>query len=98
MWIVLAYLLLINLLALALYGIDKRKARKDAWRIPEKWLIGIAFLGGGIGAWCGMRLFRHKTKHWYFVVLVPLAVVIWLAAIVAGVVYRDVLLNILSYL
>ena len=52
-------------------GIDKSKAKRDAWRIPEKTLFLIVFLGGGAGVWLGMKLFRHKTKHWYFKYGVP---------------------------
>jgi uncharacterized membrane protein YsdA (DUF1294 family) len=47
-------------------GIDKRRAIRHAWRIPEKTLFASAILGGSIGAILGMQLFRHKTKHWYF--------------------------------
>ncbi len=55
-----------SLIALILYGIDKRKAMKHAWRIRESVLLGFSFLGGAVGALLGMNLFRHKTKHWYF--------------------------------
>ena len=47
-------------------GIDKNKARKGKWRIPEKNIFFTAFIGGALGAALGMRTFRHKTKHWYF--------------------------------
>ena len=53
-------------------GIDKRKARKHAWRIPEKALFLCSLAGGSIGTWAGMYVFHHKTKHWYFVVGMPL--------------------------
>lgn len=65
-------LLALNLAALALCGADKYKARRHRWRIPEKTLFLAALLGGGWGVWCGMYLFHHKTKHWYFVVGIPL--------------------------
>lgn len=52
-------------------GIDKAKAKADAWRIPEKTLLGIAFLGGSAGVWLGMEVFRHKTKHLQFKYGVP---------------------------
>ena len=58
--------LLINLLVFILYGVDKRRARKQQWRIPEKTLFLMAVLGGGLGTTLGMHWFRHKTKHWYF--------------------------------
>jgi Predicted membrane protein len=72
------YLLLVNLIALILYGVDKAKAKKGAWRIPERVLILSAFLGGAAGALAGMLLFRHKTKHLKFRILVPLALVLWI--------------------
>lgn len=60
------YLLIVNLCAFALMGIDKRRAKKDAWRIKEKSLFLPVLLGGGMGGILGMKTFRHKTKHWYF--------------------------------
>ena len=60
------YLMVINLIAFALMGIDKRRAVRHDWRIPEKTLFLSAILGGSIGAIAGMQFFRHKTKHWYF--------------------------------
>ena len=66
------YLLVMNLLGIAVMGIDKQKARTHAWRIPEKTLFFVSLLGGSLGTWCGMYLFRHKTKHWYFVIGMPL--------------------------
>lgn len=61
------YLLIINILGFALMGIDKRKAIRRQYRIPEKTLFAGSLLGGSIGTWAGMYVFRHKTKHWYFV-------------------------------
>ena len=69
--LLIVYLLLINIAAFALFGADKRKARRNAWRISEKALFLSAVLGGSLGALIGMRLFHHKTKHWYFVVGIP---------------------------
>ena len=60
-----AVLLVINLLAFALMGIDKMKAKRGAWRIPEKTLFLVTALLGGLGGTLGMKVFRHKTKHWY---------------------------------
>lgn len=68
---VILYLLLINLIAFALMGVDKSRARRHKWRIPEKTLFLSALLGGSIGSIAGMQVFRHKTKHWYFVVGMP---------------------------
>ena len=59
-------LLVMNLLAFALMGIDKMKAKRGSWRIPEKTLFLVTALFGGLGGTLGMRVFRHKTKHWYF--------------------------------
>ena len=61
----------INIFSFVLFGMDKYKARKGFRRIPEKTLVLIALCGGSIGALCGMRLFRHKTKHRLFTVGVP---------------------------
>jgi uncharacterized membrane protein YsdA (DUF1294 family) len=66
------YLILINTLGFALMGIDKHRARKKKWRIPERSLFICAFLGGALGAAIGMRSFHHKTKHWYFKYGLPL--------------------------
>ena len=67
LWTLLAgYLLLVNLAGFLLMGLDKRRARRGAWRISEKALFLPAVLGGSLGSIVGMRTFRHKTKHWYF--------------------------------
>lgn len=71
------YLLLVNLVAFFLYGADKRKAKQNRWRTPERVLLGIALAGGGIGALAGMKVFHHKTKHKIFQILVPLSIVLW---------------------
>ena len=68
----LVYLFSINLAGFIAMGIDKSKAKKGAWRIPEATLFLFAFLGGGIGTTLGMNIFRHKTKHWYFKFGMPL--------------------------
>ena len=67
----LLYLLLINAAAFLLMLVDKIKARKNRWRIPERTLIGTAVLGGSIGALLGMRCFRHKTRHPKFTLGIP---------------------------
>ena len=61
--IVLAALVVWNIVTFAMYAIDKRKAKKNEWRTSEATLIGVAFIMGGIGAFLGMTLLRHKTKH-----------------------------------
>lgn len=64
--LLLGWLLLVNLIAFALMGLDKGRAKRGRWRISEKALFLPAVLGGSLGAIAGMRLFHHKTKHWYF--------------------------------
>ena len=59
-------LLIWNLLIFVIYGIDKSKAKRGAWRIPEKYLLSFAFLCGGFGAWLAGVTFHHKTRKWYF--------------------------------
>ena len=77
--ILIAALLLINLFAFVLYGIDKAKAKRGAWRIPEATLLLVAFLGGSFGALLGMEVFRHKTRHLKFRILVPLFLILHIA-------------------
>ena len=77
----LLYILLINIIAFAMYGGDKHKAKKDSWRIPEHRLMMVAWLGGALGALIGMRYFRHKTLHWRFRIGVPLALILWTAPV-----------------
>ena len=74
--ILIIYLVLVNVAAFAMYGIDKRKAIKDQWRIPEKTLLLAAFFGGSFGAFTGMQLFHHKTKHWKFLLGVPACMIL----------------------
>lgn len=66
------YLAAVNLAGFLLMGLDKWKAKHRKWRIPEKVLFGAAIAGGSLGAWAGMYVFRHKTRHWQFVVGMPL--------------------------
>ena len=79
---VLYYLILANLVGLVLMGTDKSKARRHRWRIPERVLFLSAILGGSLGATVGMWLFRHKTRHWYFVVGMPAILVLQVAAFI----------------
>ena len=74
------YIFLINLISFFAMGIDKLKAKKNKWRIPEGTLLLFCFLGGGVGGLLGMSLFRHKTKHLKFQILVTLSLLLWLAA------------------
>ena len=74
------YLAAINLATFGLMATDKRRAQKHRWRIPEHTLFAAALLGGSIGAIAGMYLCRHKTRHWYFVLGMPLILACQLAA------------------
>ena len=76
------YYIAINLIGFVIMGVDKRKAIRNAYRIPEATLFCVALLGGALGTTLGMRIFRHKTKHWYFVVGMPLIFFVQLALIV----------------
>ena len=67
----LTYLVIVNILGFALMGIDKKKAEKNKWRIPEKTLFIVAAIGGSVGSILGMKVFRHKTKHTKFTVGMP---------------------------
>jgi uncharacterized membrane protein YsdA (DUF1294 family) len=77
------YFLLMNLIAFSSMGIDKHKARKNKWRIPEARLFLWALLGGSLGSVVGMRVFHHKTKHWYFKFGMPLILIVQIGLAVA---------------
>ena len=85
LWLIIgAYLLLVNFVAFCFMWRDKRLAKKDnARRIPEKTLFLSALLGGSIGAIVGMYRFRHKTRHWYFVVGMPAILLLQIAIVIA---------------
>lgn len=76
------YLIIMNIVGLTVMWLDKRKAVRHKWRIPEKTLFLISIAGGSIGTWSGMYIFRHKTKHWYFVIGMPLILILQIAAFV----------------
>ena len=84
------YLAAVNLAAFALMGLDKRRARRGDWRISEKALFLPAVLGGALGGLLGMRVFHHKTKHWYFRFGMPALRIVqvilagWIAARILG--------------
>jgi len=77
--ILIAYLLLINIITLILYGIDKWKAKHNMWRIPEATLIILAAVGGSVGAFAAMKLFHHKTMHKKFYIGVPVIIILQIA-------------------
>lgn len=80
MILVLIYLLIVNAAGFLLMLADKYKARKKLWRIPEATLMGVAVIGGSVGALAGMYTFRHKTKHPKFTIGVPLILLMQIAA------------------
>ena len=75
------YVAVMNIIGFASMGIDKAKAKKRAWRISESMLFLIAIFGGSIGSTIGMRVFHHKTRHWYFVFGMPAIIIIQALAI-----------------
>ena len=92
MQFILIYLLAINVLAFFLYGIDKWKAKRSKWRIPEITLLSIAVIGGSIGAWLGMKVWRHKTMHKKFKYGIPLILMIQIALVLWLIVKKGTLL------
>ena len=82
------YLIIINVIAFFAYGIDKIKAKKGRWRTPESVLLLLAFMGGAAGALAGMLLFRHKTQHKKFTILVPMMLVVWCVVILLWMKYE----------
>lgn len=80
--LIIGYVAIINLFTCILFGIDKWKAKRNKWRIPEATLLTFAAIGGNIGALCGMYLFHHKTMHKKFFIGVPLILMLQIALIV----------------
>ena len=80
--IILCYLLAVNITTFLLYGIDKYKAKKNRWRIPEATLLTVAAIGGSIGAWAGMRVWHHKTMHKKFKYGIPIIIITQIAVLV----------------
>lgn len=76
------YFVIINIVGFAVMGIDKRKAVKRSFRIPEATLFIVALIGGSIGSILGMQVFRHKTRHWYFVFGMPAILIIQIALLI----------------
>lgn len=83
MELILIYLLIVNAAGFVLMLVDKFKAKKKLWRIPEATLISVAAIGGSIGALAGMYAFRHKTKHPKFTIGIPVILVLQIAAVAA---------------
>ena len=85
--IALAVIAVMNVVAFTLMGIDKRRARRGAWRISERALFMTTACFGGLGGVLGMKVFHHKTQHWYFRVFFPLLLVFQTAILAIGVHY-----------
>lgn len=79
------YILLVNIIALGLYGYDKYCAKTHRWRVPEKTLLTSAIIGGSVGAYIGMLTFRHKTNHKVFRITIPLT--LFIQAIILLIIY-----------
>lgn len=84
--LLISYFAGMNIIGFALMGIDKYKAKKRAFRIPEATLFIVAIIGGSIGSIIGMYAFRHKTRHWYFVYGMPFILLLQ-AALMIGLIY-----------
>jgi len=80
--VVLIYLLIVNAIGFLLMTVDKYKAKKNLWRIPESTLMTVALIGGSIGSLIGMYTVRHKTKHLKFTVGIPVILVLQIAAFI----------------
>ena len=87
------YFIGINAIAFVIYGIDKLKAKKGKWRIPESTLLLLAIIGGSIGAWFGIKVWHHKTLHKKFKYGIPLIVIIQI--VIAIYIFRE---NIQAYI
>ena len=81
--LIIIYLAGSNLLSFVVMGGDKYKARKRAWRIPESTLFVLALIGGSVGSIAGMHLFRHKTRHWYFLYGMPAILILQVIIVIA---------------
>jgi len=80
-WILILYIAVMSLIAFGAFGLDKYKAKANRWRIRERTLFILAILGGGIGAFLGMKIFHHKTLHKQFVIGIPAIMIIQLILI-----------------
>ena len=81
--ILVLYIIVVNVVSFTVMGIDKRKAIKRAFRIPESTLFVLAIIGGSLGSIIGMHLFHHKTRHWYFLYGMPVILALQVILILA---------------
>lgn len=89
------YLALVNIIGFAIMGIDKKKAQKRAFRIPEATLFLIALIGGSLGSIIGMHTFRHKTRHWYFLYGMPAILILQIALVICLIFFSPLQIKIL---
>ena len=80
--LILVYLAVITVVTFLVYGIDKWKAQHKRWRIPESVLLGLAAIGGSIGAWLGMQVWHHKTQHKKFMIGIPVIMAVQIILII----------------
>lgn len=78
-WMVLLWVVCASVVDFILMGVDKQRAQRQQWRVPEKTFFLVALIGGTPGAILGMHFFRHKTRHWYFRWGLPLMLAVQLA-------------------
>ncbi len=79
--LIVIYLVAVNVITFFFYGIDKWKARRSKWRIPKATILGLAVIGGSLGAWLGMRMWHHKTMHKKFQYGIPLILIVQIALV-----------------
>ncbi|MCR5677148.1 MAG: DUF1294 domain-containing protein [Agathobacter sp.] len=80
--IIFGYLILMNLAGFVVMGVDKHRSIVKKWRIPEKVLFFFSLLGGSFGTVMGMQIFRHKTRHWYFVIFMPVILALHIVVLI----------------
>lgn len=83
------WLIIINIITFAVFGIDKKKAIDGKFRISELTLFALSFLGGSLGGLAAMHVFHHKTKKWYFKFGIPLILIAWIAAVILILRYKE---------
>lgn len=86
-YLALSYLVFINVATFFIYGVDKWKAKHSQWRIKEVSLLCLAVIGGSVGAWCGMTVWHHKTRHKKFKYGVPFILLVQIAIFLTSVVW-----------
>ena len=82
--VALAIIAIMNIVAFVLMGYDKKCARQGKWRVPEKRLFLVTACFGGLGGVLGMKVFHHKTQHWYFKVFFPVLLIVQIALLAVG--------------